>query len=57
MSLRYNRPWKPVNEKQYDVNLSALGPETSSERKRPERLTKTMANTSIYIYGRIEDGR
>jgi hypothetical protein len=27
MSPRYNRPpWKPVNEKQFDVRLSAFGP-------------------------------
>jgi hypothetical protein len=31
MSSRYDRPpWKPVNEKQFDVRLSAFGPETSS---------------------------
>jgi hypothetical protein len=37
MSPRYNRPpWKPVNEKQFDVRLSAFGPETSSERYRTE---------------------
>jgi hypothetical protein len=42
MSPRYNRPpWKPVNEKQFDVRLS--------ERNRPEHLTKTMANTARYI--------
>jgi hypothetical protein len=27
MSSRYNRPpWKPVNENQFDVRLSAFGP-------------------------------
>jgi ribonuclease HI len=37
MSPRYNRtPWKPVNEKQFDVRLSAFGPRTSSERYRTE---------------------
>jgi hypothetical protein len=37
MSLRYNRPpWKPVNEKEFDVRLSAFGPGTSSERYRTE---------------------
>jgi hypothetical protein len=33
MLSRYDRPpWKPVNEKQFDVRLSAFGPGTSSER-------------------------
>jgi hypothetical protein len=37
MSPRYNGPpWKPVNEKQYDVRLSAFGPGTSSERYMTE---------------------
>jgi hypothetical protein len=32
-SPRYNRPpWKPVNEKQFDVRLSTFGPGASSER-------------------------
>jgi hypothetical protein len=47
MSSRYDKPpWKPVNEIQFDVRLSAFGPRTSSVigRKRPERLTKTMEN-------------
>jgi hypothetical protein len=35
MSPRYNRlPWKPVNEKQFDVRLCAFEPGTSSERHR-----------------------
>jgi ribonuclease HI len=35
MSPRYNRPpWKPLNEKQFDVRLSAFGPGNSSERYR-----------------------
>jgi hypothetical protein len=37
MSSRYDRPlWKPVNEKQFDVRLSAFGPGTSSECFRME---------------------
>jgi hypothetical protein len=37
MSLRYNRPpWKPVNENQFDVMLSAFEPVSSSERYRTE---------------------
>jgi hypothetical protein len=33
MSSRYDRPpWKPVNEKQFDVRLSAFGPGTSVNR-------------------------
>jgi hypothetical protein len=39
MSSRSDRPpWKPVNEKQFEVRLSAFEPGTSSE-------TKTMENT------------
>jgi hypothetical protein len=35
--LTYDRPpWKPVNEKQFDVKLSAFGLGTSSERYRME---------------------
>jgi hypothetical protein len=35
---RYDRPpWKPVDEKQYEVRLSAFGPGTSNERYRTER--------------------
>jgi hypothetical protein len=38
MLTRYDRPpWKPVDEKQYDVKLSAFGPGTSSERYRTEK--------------------
>jgi hypothetical protein len=34
---RYDRPpWKPVDEKQHDVRLSAFGPGTSSERYRTD---------------------
>jgi hypothetical protein len=34
---RYDRPpWKPVNEKQFDVKLSTFGPGTSSARYRTE---------------------
>jgi hypothetical protein len=52
MSSRYERPpWKPVNEKQFDVRLSAFGPETSSERYRSE-TARTFDED-----GRIEDGR
>jgi hypothetical protein len=29
-------PWKPVNERQFDVRLSAFGPGTSSVRYRTE---------------------
>jgi hypothetical protein len=37
MSPRCNSQlWKPVNEKQFDVRLSAFGLETSSERYRIE---------------------
>jgi hypothetical protein len=37
MSSRYDRPpWKPHNEKQFDVRLSAFGPGTSSEIYRTE---------------------
>jgi hypothetical protein len=37
MSPRYNKPpWKPVNEKQFDVRLSAFGAETSSECYKTE---------------------
>jgi hypothetical protein len=37
MSSRYDRlPWKPVNEKQFEVRLSALRPGTSSERYMTE---------------------
>jgi hypothetical protein len=44
----YDRPpWKPVNGRQCEVRLSAFGQETRSER--PERLTKTTANTSRYL--------
>jgi hypothetical protein len=40
MSPRYKRPpWKPVNEKQFGVRLSAFGPRTSSERYRTETAT------------------
>jgi hypothetical protein len=50
---RYDRPpWKPVNGRQFDVRLTAFGPESAAnaiERKRPERLTKTVANTSRYL--------
>jgi hypothetical protein len=41
-----------VNEKQFDVRLSAFGPETSSEcyrTERSERLTKIMENTTRYM--------
>jgi hypothetical protein len=39
MSSRYDRlPWKPFNEKQFDVRLSAFGPGTSSERYRTETV-------------------
>jgi hypothetical protein len=31
--------WKPVNEKQFEVRLSAFGPETSSERCKMETAT------------------
>jgi hypothetical protein len=32
MSSRYDRPpWKPVNERQFDVRLNAFGPGASSE--------------------------
>jgi hypothetical protein len=42
ISPRYNRPpWKPVNEKQFEVRLSAFGPETSIERYRME-TTRTL---------------
>jgi hypothetical protein len=48
MSPRYNRPlWKPVNEKQFDVRLSAFGPGTSSERYRTET-----ARTLVEDYGK-----
>jgi hypothetical protein len=48
MSARYNRPpWKPVNEKQLDVRLSAFGPGANSERYR----TKT-ARTPDEDYGK-----
>jgi hypothetical protein len=41
MSSRYDRPpWKPVNEKQFDVRLSAFGPGTSNERYRTETVRK-----------------
>jgi hypothetical protein len=37
MSSRYDKPpWKPANEKQFDVRLSACGPGTSSEHYRTE---------------------
>jgi hypothetical protein len=37
MSSKYDKPpWKPVNEKQFDVRLSAFRPGTSSERYRTE---------------------
>jgi hypothetical protein len=42
ISPRYIRPpWKPVNEKQFEVRLSAFGPETSIERYRME-TTRTL---------------
>jgi hypothetical protein len=48
MSPRYNKPpWKPVNEKQFDVRLSAFGPGTSSERYRT-----VMARTLDEDYGK-----
>jgi hypothetical protein len=50
MSLRYNRPlWKLVNEKQFDVRLSAFEPGTSSERYRKET-----ARTLDEDYGKHE---
>jgi hypothetical protein len=37
MSPKYNRPpWKLVNEKQFDVRFSAIGPRTSSECYKTE---------------------
>jgi hypothetical protein len=53
---RYDRPpWKPVDEKQYDVRLSAFGPGTSSERYRTETartLDKDYGkHVKIYTYG------
>jgi hypothetical protein len=48
MVPRYDRPsWKPINERQFDIRLSAFGPETS-KWKRIERLTN-MTNTSRYL--------
>jgi hypothetical protein len=48
MSSRYDRPhWKTLNEKQFEVRLSAFGPRTSSERYR----TKT-ARTLDEDYGK-----
>jgi hypothetical protein len=45
---RYERLlWKPVEEKQYDVKVSAFGPGTSSERYRTE-----MARTLDEDYGK-----
>jgi hypothetical protein len=34
MSPRYNRPlWKPVNEKQFDLRVSAFGPGTRNQER------------------------
>jgi hypothetical protein len=56
MSSRYNRPpWKPVNEKQFDVRLSAFRPGTSSERYMTE-TARTLdkdydKHVKIYTHG------
>jgi hypothetical protein len=58
MSSRYDRPpWKPVNEKQFDVRLNVFGPGTSSERYRTITARTLNKNYEIRqdIYGRIED--
>jgi hypothetical protein len=61
MSPRYNRPlWKPVNEKQFDVRLSAFGPGTSSKSfrtKTARTLEEGPWQTRQDIQGQIEDGR
>jgi hypothetical protein len=53
MLSRYDRPpWKLVNEKQFDVKLSAFGPGTSSDSYRTETartVDEEYENTSRYI--------
>jgi hypothetical protein len=45
--IKYRPPWKPVNEKQFDVRLSTFGPGNSSDRYKTE-----MARTLDEDYGK-----
>jgi hypothetical protein len=50
-------PWKPVDEKEYNIRLSVFEPGTSSERYRRKWLERgRLWQTRQDIYGRIEDG-
>jgi ribonuclease HI len=51
MSSKNDRfpPWKPVNEKQFVIRLSAFGPGTSSERFRTETVRKLDEDSGKHV--------